>query len=81
MLTSYERRANIVVEFSAPMNVRIHGIGDIEVEEGAAVDSLIERFDFHKDMVIVLLNNVPTPIDQPLKDGDALKIIKVVSGG
>ncbi len=63
------------------MKVTIYEKGDVEVEKGTRVQDIVESFNFHKDMVVVVKDDLPVPIDLTLKDGDVLKIISVVSGG
>lgn len=63
------------------MKVTIHGKGDIDVDEGARIQDIVESFNFHKDMVVVVKDDMPVPMDMRLKEGDVLTIISVVSGG
>lgn len=63
------------------MKVKVLGKGEICLEEGSSIENILESFNLHKGMVIVLKDSVPVPIDLPLKDGDSIEIVNVVSGG
>ncbi len=63
------------------MKVNVKGQGEVEFEDGMSISDLVEKLDYHKDSVIVLKDDEPTPLDEDLEDGMSLKIISVVSGG
>jgi len=42
---------------------------------------LLRELGLNPDEVIILRDDVPVPLDDPLHDGDALRILVVVSGG
>ena len=42
---------------------------------------LLEELSLNPDEVILLRDDAPIPLDDPLHDGDALRILVVVSGG
>jgi sulfur carrier protein ThiS len=53
----------------------------LTLDEGATVDAAIRKLGLYPDQWIPLRDDVPLPLDEPLKDGDVLKLIAVVSGG
>ena len=53
---------------------------DFKVESTTVMDVLL-RLNIKPDTVVVIRNGDPIPIDEDVKDGDKLKIIKVASGG
>ncbi len=63
------------------MNITVKGKKEQEFPNGTTVEDVIESLGFHKDSVIVLLDDTPIPIDQELEDGAEIKVIPVVSGG
>ncbi len=63
------------------MKVKVKGEGDINLQKGSDVSSLVKELDYHLDSVIVLSDDEPLPLDHDLKEEMELKIISVVSGG
>ena len=53
---------------------------DFKVESATVMD-VLSRLNIKPDTVVVIKDNDPIPIDDDVKDGDKLKIIKVASGG
>jgi len=53
----------------------------IELQEGALVEHAIRSLGLFPDGWIAVRGNEPLPLDEPLKDGDELKLVSVVSGG
>ena len=53
---------------------------DFKVESATVMD-VLSRLNIKPDTVVVTKDNDPIPIDEDVKDGDKLKIIKVASGG
>jgi len=53
---------------------------DFKVESATVMD-VLSRLNIKPDTVVVIKDNDPIPIDEGVKDGDKLKIIKVASGG
>ena len=53
---------------------------DFKVESATVMD-VLSRLNIKPDTVVVIKDNDPIPIDEDVKDGDKLKIIKVASGG
>ncbi len=53
----------------------------IELKRGATAESAIRALGLYPDGWIPVRGDEPIPLDEPLKDGDELKLIAVVSGG
>ena len=53
----------------------------VELDEGASVEQAIRALGLIPDSWIPVRENLPLPLDEPLEDGDVLKLISVVSGG
>jgi sulfur carrier protein ThiS len=53
----------------------------IELGEGSTPKAVLDVLGLLPDAHIVLRDRVPIPIDEPLNDGETIKIIKVASGG
>ncbi len=53
----------------------------VELEEGIDVEALIRKLGLLPDSWIAVRGTDPVPIDEPLLDGDEIKLISVVSGG
>lgn len=47
----------------------------------STAEDLLAELCLLPDAHIVLRNDVPIPIDEPLKEGDLVRIIRVASGG
>jgi sulfur carrier protein ThiS len=56
-------------------------IADVEVADGAMCLAVLEKLNLSPDAHIVTREGDPIPIDEKLKDGEKIEIIKVVSGG
>ena len=54
---------------------------DVTLPSDSTGFSLLEELDLNPDEVILLKDGSPIPIDEPLHEGDVLKILVVVSGG
>ena len=54
---------------------------DVEVKDDAICLDILDRLNLSPDAHIVTRNGAPIPIDERLKDGENIEIIKVVSGG
>jgi sulfur carrier protein ThiS len=57
------------------------GIADVEVVDGAICSDVLDKLGLSPDAHIVTREGYPIPIDEKLKDGEKIEIIKVVSGG
>jgi len=53
----------------------------IDLKPGAKVLDVLKEFQLKPDTIIAVRNNTPIPVDDVIKDGQELKIIKVASGG
>jgi sulfur carrier protein ThiS len=53
----------------------------LTLEEGATAEALIRELGLYPDQWIPLRNDIPIPLDEPLGDGDVVKLVAVVSGG
>jgi sulfur carrier protein ThiS len=60
---------------------RTNEIKEVNLDNGALVQSLLKKINLKPDTIIVLSNNKPIPIDDELTDGDDLTILQVSSGG
>ena len=53
----------------------------LHLDKGATVEAAIRALDLFPDAWIAVRGNEPIPLDEPLEDGDEIKLIAVVSGG
>ncbi len=53
----------------------------MELEEGAKVEDALRAMGLLPDGWIAVRRDVPIPSDEPLRDGDEVKLVSVVSGG
>jgi len=53
----------------------------LRLPEGSTVEGLLDSLGLYIDAHIVVSGKTPVPLDQPLKGGDHLRVIKVASGG
>ena len=67
------------------MKITIEHIGsfkkDIEIKDGARIQDVLDSFKIKYDFVITMVDDKVVPINKELVDGDALKVVTVVSGG
>ena len=69
-------------------------VGDIEVHvitgegeravklpTGSIVEDVVKALGFNVSAQIVLRGKIPIPVDEPVVDGDTLRIIEAFSGG
>jgi sulfur carrier protein ThiS len=56
-------------------------IPNVEVPDGALCLDVLDKLNLSPDAHIVTREGEPIPIDEKLKDGEKIEIIKVVSGG
>jgi sulfur carrier protein ThiS len=52
-----------------------------EVAEGATVEDVVRAIGLLPDGWIAVRGDVPIPSDEPVRTGEELKLISVVSGG
>ncbi len=55
--------------------------GEVELPGGATGADLLEALALQPDAHVLFREGVPIPLDEPLRSGDDLKIVLVVSGG
>ena len=53
----------------------------LELGDQATVEDAIRALGLYPDAWIATRGEAPVPLDEPLRDGDFLKLISVVSGG
>ncbi len=63
------------------MKVHVQGLGTMDIPQDSLVSDLVASMDKHLDSVIVIMESKPVPLDTPLKEGDTLRVLSVVSGG
>jgi sulfur carrier protein ThiS len=54
---------------------------EVELPPDATGLDLVKALDLAPDAHILVRGDVPIPLDEPLADGEALRLIGVVSGG
>ena len=69
------------------MKVRVHILPTkketktVQLKEGETVEQLLHKLSLYPDAWIAVRLDTPIPLDEPLEDGDEIKLIAVVSGG
>lgn len=53
----------------------------LELKKGAKAQDAIRAMGLYPDAWIPVRGDEPIPVDEPLEDGEKLKLIAVVSGG
>ncbi len=53
----------------------------LELKKGARAQDAIREMGLYPDAWIPVRGDEPIPVDEPLEDGEKLKLIAVVSGG
>ncbi len=53
----------------------------VELPPDATGLDLLERLKLAPDAHLMLRGDLPIPVDEPLRDGDLVRILVVVSGG
>lgn len=54
---------------------------NIKIDADATGQDLLEKLDLAYDAHIITRKGDPIPLDEKLRDGDSIGIIRVVSGG
>ncbi len=57
------------------------GVTQVELPERTTGMDLLEHLRLHPDSYVLFRGDSPIPIDEPLRPGEDLKVILVVSGG
>ena len=67
------------------VRARLHGFPDkereLELPEGARADDAPRACGIRPELVLVFRDGRPIAGDAPLKEGDDIRILRVVSGG
>lgn len=68
------------------LHVALHGFPpprerELELPAGARADDAPRALGIRPDLVLVFRGDRPLPGDEPLSDGDSIRILRVVSGG
>ena len=68
------------------VSVTLHGFPpprerELELPEGARADDAPRALGIRPDLVLVFRGERPLPGDEPLGEGDRVRILRVVSGG
>lgn len=53
----------------------------LEIKDNATVADIFQKIDVNPETVLVKKKNKIITEDEPLRDGDSLELIKVISGG
>lgn len=53
----------------------------VDLADGSSAEELIRVLGLYPDGWIPIKDDHPIPMDEPLTDGDELKLVAVVSGG
>jgi sulfur carrier protein ThiS len=54
---------------------------ELDLRDGAAAMDALEALGLLPDAHVVFRDDVPIPLDEPLKEGERMKVVLVVSGG
>ncbi|HET6405694.1 MAG TPA: MoaD/ThiS family protein [Candidatus Thermoplasmatota archaeon] len=67
------------------VHATLHGFAEkertLEVAEDAKADDAPRALGIRPELVLVFRGDRPLPSDEPLVDGDRIRILRVVSGG
>ena len=68
------------------LHVTLHGFPpprerELDLPEGARADDAPRSLGIRPELVLVFRDDRPLPGDEPLRDGDRVRILRVVSGG
>ena len=53
----------------------------VELPDGSTVEDLVRALSYLPDGWVAVRDGRPIPMDEPLSDGDDVRLISVVSGG
>ena len=53
----------------------------VTVRDGSTVQDVLRAIQVPPDAVIVMRDDAPLPVDAPVRDGERLRVLTVVSGG
>ena len=54
---------------------------DLDLGEGATADDAPRALGIRPELVLVFRDDAPIPGDAPLREGDRVRIVRIVSGG
>lgn len=54
---------------------------DMDLADGSTPEDVLKALSLHPDAHLIVRGNSPIPLDEALKDGDSIRVIKVASGG
>ena len=54
---------------------------DIEITGDTTPFDILKHFDQNPDVIIVVRNSTPIPLDETLNSGDTIKLIQITSRG
>jgi len=68
------------------LRVTLHGFPpprerELDLPAGARADDAPRALGIRPELVLVFRGDRPLPGDEPLRDGDDLRVLRVVSGG
>lgn len=67
------------------VHATLHGFAEkertLELAEGARADDAPRAIGVRPELVLVFRGERPLPADEPLAEGDRIRILRVVSGG
>lgn len=67
------------------VHATLHGFQErqreLDLPEGAVADDAPRALGIRPELVLVFRGDRPLPADEPLREGDAIRILRVVSGG
>lgn len=67
------------------VHATLHGFAEkereLELPEGATADDATRALGIRPELALVFRHDRPLPADEPLVDGDRVRILRVVSGG
>lgn len=61
--------------------LRLRRTDDVDLEGGATGLDLFRRLGLAPDAHLLVRGDTPIPLDEPLREGDRLLVVPVVSGG
>lgn len=67
------------------MKIKVKIVGDkekeIEIESNSKISKILKKLEINPETVIVKKGDLVVPLEEKIKKGEEIKIIKVVSGG
>lgn len=73
------------VRFAMRVHATVHGFAfkerELDLPDGARADDAPRALGIRPELVLVFRGERPIPGDEPLAEGDRIRILRVVSGG